>query len=975
MGNQLDSDNPEGRRVEERRHRDRAYRELVQLGIKLSRERDRSRLAAEVLAAAKQICQADGAALYLRTLEDQLVLAQWSYAAKGVDEGGLDDRPLNQQKGQIEPLIMFSGAETISPIVRSAEENVTVFLEDVYGATDYDCGRQIALDSDHGYKTDNLLAIPLCDSADQVIAVLVVLNRSLEESFAEEAVVLTEMLAAQSGGFFENLELYEWVVAMGIVLTSERDPHALAERIVIEAKRLANAQGGALLLRSSDDNLVYTILQNDITGESLGGTTGREIDLKPVPLYLGAGGEANKQDVAAKAAHTQESVAVADAAGSSSYTFDPEVWREADGGGPTTSVFAMPLIGRNGSTLGVVLLRNAKNRQTGEIKEFDQHTRNLVQALASQAAVAVDNQEVYQQLIKTGISLSAERDHNLLMEKILLEAKGICNAEGGTLYLMQDDARQLKFTTVHNDVLGIAMGGTTGQEITFPPLNLYDPDSGEANHRNVATHVALTGEAVNIEDAYMAADFDFSGTRRFDQTTGYRSKSFLTVPLKDRDENVIGVLQLINARDWETGEVVPFSHITQPLVESLASQAAVALNNQQLLEAQKNLLDAFIKLIAGAIDAKSPYTGGHCQRVPALAQMLADKACETKDAPFAEFDLDDDGQYELYIASWLHDCGKVTTPEYVVDKATKLETIYNRIHEIRMRFEVAKREVDIAYYKILAEGADDSAALKKARDEELAKLDDDYAFIAECNVGGEFIDDERLERIKEIAERTWIRTLDDRLGLSQAEELNFEGIEKPKLPVVENMLSDRPEHVIRWDEGEKFPDDNPWGIKMTTPENKYNLGEVYNLSIGRGTLTEEERYKINHHIVQTIVMLEELPWPRHLKRVPEFAGGHHEKMDGTGYPRQIPGATMSVPARIMALADIFEALTASDRPYKPSKTLSQAVKIMGFMVKDKHIDGELFKLFLKSGLHVEYANKYLKPDQIDDVDVSQYLDG
>jgi len=971
----LDSEGAEGRRVEERRHRDRAYRELVQMGIKLSRERDRSNLAKEVMAAAKEFCKADGAALYIRTLDDTLVLAHWSYDSKDVEEGGLEDRPLNQQKGRSDPLPMYGGRELVSPIVRCAEENVTVSLDDVYGAAKYDCSRQIALDKEHGYKTENLLALPLCDSADHVIAVLVVLNRSLEGEFAEEAVVLAEMLAAQCGGFFENLELYEWVVAMGITLTSERDPHALAERIVIEAKRLANAQGGALLLRDGDDRLVYTILQNDVTKESLGGTTGKDIKVDPVSLFVGTGGEPNKRDIAAKAAHSQTSIAVDDITAETAFDYDRAVWAEDGKGGPTQSLFAMPLIGRNGSTLGVVLLRNARNRNSGAVEGFSKHTQSLVQALASQAAVAVDNQEVYQQLIETGISLSAERDHNLLMEKILLEAKGICNAEGGTLYLMEDGTQSLRFTTVHNDVLGIAMGGTTGQEITFPPLKLYDEKTGEPNHRNVATHVALTGEAVNIEDAYMAADFDFSGTRRFDETTGYRSKSFLTVPLKDRDENVIGVLQLINARDWEAGEVIPFSHITQPLVESLASQAAVALNNQQLMEAQKNLMDAFIKLIAGAIDAKSPYTGGHCQRVPALAEMLANKACEATEEPFADFDLDEDGQYELYIASWLHDCGKVTTPEYVVDKATKLETIYNRIHEIRMRFEVAKREVDIAYYKILAEGTDNPAALKKARDEELAQLDDDYAFIAECNVGGEFIDDERLERIKKISERTWTRTLDDRLGLSQAEKKQVEGFDAPALPVQEKMLSDKPEHVIRWDKGEKFPDDNPWGIKMKSPDNKYNLGEVYNLSIGRGTLTEEERYKINHHIVQTIVMLEELPWPRHLKRVPEFAGGHHEKMDGTGYPRQIAGDSMSVPARVMALADIFEALTASDRPYKEAKTLSQAVKIMSFMVKDEHIDPDLFKLFLKTGLHEEYANRYLLPEQIDEVDISQYLDG
>jgi len=446
------------------------------------------------------------------------------------------------------------------------------------------------------------------------------------------------------------------------------------------------------------------------------------------------------------------------------------------------------------------------------------------------------------------------------------------------------------------------------------------------------------------------------------------------VPLANSQGEVIGVLQLLNAKDRDSDDVIEFSGEIQPLIEALASQAAVALDNQQLLEGQKKLLDSFIELIASAIDAKSPYTGGHCQRVPELTKMLAKAACESDEEPFADFDLTDDQWYELHIGAWLHDCGKVTTPEYVVDKSTKLETIYDRIHEVRTRFEVVKRDAVIDYLKALIEGEQDAAKLRGDLEARLAKLDDDFAFIAESNMGGEFMAPERVDRLKEIATIQWTRTLDDRIGISFEEQKRKERVPAPELPVVENLLSDRDDHIIYRESPEPAAaGENKFGFQLDVPEHKFNLGEVYNLAIGRGTLTEEERFKINDHIVQTIIMLEQLPFPKHLKRVPEYAGGHHEKMDGTGYPRKLNKTDMSLPARIMAIADIFEALTAADRPYKPAKKLSDAVKIMSFMKKDAHIDDELFELFLKSGIHKEYAERFLDPSQLDEVDISQYI--
>ncbi|MBL4681122.1 MAG: GAF domain-containing protein [Pseudomonadales bacterium] len=582
------------------------------------------------------------------------------------------------------------------------------------------------------------------------------------------------------------------------------------------------------------------------------------------------------------------------------------------------------------------------------------------------------DQVSFKRLIDIGIALSSEKDSDRLMETILFEAKEMGQADGGTLYIRTDDDK-LEFVILKTDSLGISQGGTTGTEITLPPVSMFD-ENGRPNLNAIVSYAANTGEAINVEDAYTAEDFDFSGTKKFDEAMGYRSKSFLTVPLKSNTGRVIGVLQLLNSIDRQSGEIVPFSRETQPLIEALASQAAVSLENQNLLDSQKKLLDSFIELMAGAVDAKSPYTGGHCQRVPELTEMLTEAACKVKEGTFREFDLDEEEWYELHIGAWLHDCGKVTTPEYVVDKATKLETITDRIHEIRTRFELMKSQATVRYQQKIIDGAKEKETLKLNLDAELKQLDEDFEFIAECNLGGEFMAEDRIERVSRIANLEWTMTLDDQIGISFEEAKRKAKLSKQVLPRQEKLLADRPDHIIEHDAVVQSTDpSNRYGFKMDMPEHKYNLGEVYNLCIGRGTLTEEERFKINDHIVQTIVMLENLPFPRHLARVPEIAGGHHEKMDGTGYPKRLTKDEMSIPARIMAIADVFEALTAADRPYKKPKTLSESIRIMGFMVKDQHLDEELFHLFLTSGVYQDYAEKYLESDQIDEVDIQKYL--
>ena len=533
-----------------------------------------------------------------------------------------------------------------------------------------------------------------------------------------------------------------------------------------------------------------------------------------------------------------------------------------------------------------------------------------------------DLEKQIQNLANIGLALSKERDMDKLLEMILLEAKRIANSDGGTLYMMTDNQR-LKFEIIMTDSLNFHMGGTSGEDIPFYPVKLYT-DEGEENKSMIAAYVALTGETVNLPDAYKAKGFDFSGTKMFDEKTGYRSKSFLTVPLKNHEDEIIGVLQLLNAQTEKEKKIISFGADVQQMVEALASQAAVAITNKNLIRDLEALFESFIKLIASAIDAKSPYTGGHCARVPEITIMLAEAVAATRDGPFADIVFSDKEMYELKIAAWLHDCGKVATPEFVVDKSTKLETIYDRVNEVETRFAVIKRDEEIKKLKkdLKIEKDRSLSSIEKAEKiDHLTKgyrkreriLKKDLDFIKESNIGGEFMSGDKKERVHEIANYKW----------------------KPN-GKIENFLSEN---------------------------------EVYNLTIPRGTLTPEERKVINDHIVVTIKMLEELPYPKHLQNVPEFAGGHHETLDGTGYPKGLTKDEMSVQARIMAIADIFEALTARDRPYKKGKTLSQAMRILGFMKNDAHIDADLFEIFVKEKIYMKYAEGFLDPEQIDEVKI------
>jgi HD-GYP domain-containing protein (c-di-GMP phosphodiesterase class II)/HAMP domain-containing protein len=436
------------------------------------------------------------------------------------------------------------------------------------------------------------------------------------------------------------------------------------------------------------------------------------------------------------------------------------------------------------------------------------------------------------------------------------------------------------------------------------------------------------------------------------------------IPLANHQHALQGIILVLRDTPMEAAQL--------GFVSTLASLFAGALEVLELTKAQRDLFDAFIQLLAGAIDAKSPHTGGHCERVPELAKMLAKAACDATDGPYESFQMTDSQWEALHVAAWLHDCGKVTTPEFIIDKATKLETTYNRIHEIRMRFEVLKRDAEIACLRSVAAGENDEVA-RNRRDAELKALDDDFAFVATCNQGGEFMDAGLKARLLRIAPRTWLRTLDDRLGISQDERVRRAGSPATVLPTLEPLLADKPEHVIARTEHATIPPDNAWGFKLNTPRHLYDRGELHNLLIERGTLSAEERFKIEDHIVQTQIMLSHLPFPKHLSEVPEIAGSHHEKMDGTGYPRRLSRQDMSPLARMMAIADVFEALTAADRPYKKAMTLSESVRIMSIAKAQHHIDPDLFDLFLTSGVYRRYAERYMSPEQIDTVDIAQYV--
>lgn len=528
---------------------------------------------------------------------------------------------------------------------------------------------------------------------------------------------------------------------------------------------------------------------------------------------------------------------------------------------------------------------------------------------------AEKEREHTKKLIDIGIALSAEKDIFNLLELIVDSARDFTNADGGTLYIVSDDEKSLNFEIVQTNSLNIRMGGKTGEKINWPPVPLFNED-GSPNKENVSTNVALTKKLVNIPDVYDVEGFNFEGTRKFDESTGYRSMSMLVIPMLNHENEIIGVLQLLNAKDETTDETIPFTDENIDLTASLASQAAIAVTNVRLIQDLKDLFDSFIRTIATAIDEKSPYTAGHISRVANLTMEIARKINVTEWGKYGKFKFSDDELEELRLAAWMHDVGKITTPEHVVDKSTKLEKIFDRVDLLKIRFEAIKLQMEKEWNHkkieiLTAEGnkSEKLAELDSEYSGKISKFSDDSEFCLQCNIPGEFMEDDKIERLQEFAKQSY----------------GFNGESQPYI----------------------------------------SGDELLNLSIKRGTLNESDRKIIENHATMTLKMLNELPFSKKLRHVPEYAAAHHEKLNGTGYPLKLKGKEISVQARVMAIADIFEALTAKDRPYKKPMKLSQAIEILGYMVKDEHLDPDLVDVFLKEGMAEEYAKEHLLPEQID----------
>lgn len=517
-----------------------------------------------------------------------------------------------------------------------------------------------------------------------------------------------------------------------------------------------------------------------------------------------------------------------------------------------------------------------------------------------------------QHFIDIGTALSTERDLTILLEKILFSAKSITGADGGTIYSVEH-SDELKFEILVNDSMALHRGGTSGLEVDFTNIPMYLDQ--RPNSQALVAYAAATDQVINIQDAYKDRRYALNAMRAMDKKNHYSTKSVLTIPMKNHEGSLIGVIQLINAQS--NGEIIAFSQEMEKITVAMTSMAAVALTKWQLIDDMETLFQSFTRLIAKAIDEKSPYTGEHCRRVPELTMMIAHGVNQLSIGKFADFCMSEPELHALNLAGWLHDCGKIATPEYVMDKATKLHGLYDGIEQVNTRFELAisqcQWQASEQIIKALKQhDLSKISAIEQQRDQGVAQLKQDRAFIQGINPGGEYMDPQAQARV---------------LSIAQSYHISIEGETRP-------ILSEQ---------------------------------EVTNLQVARGTLNAQERAIINRHMDITVEMLDALPFPKHLKQVPEYACGHHEKMDGSGYPKGLNKSQLSVPARMMGIADIFEALTASDRPYKPAKKLSECLTIMGYMKKDQHIDGDLFDIFVYQKIYLTFAEKFLPASQIDEI--------
>ncbi len=546
----------------------------------------------------------------------------------------------------------------------------------------------------------------------------------------------------------------------------------------------------------------------------------------------------------------------------------------------------------------------------------DSRLNDLLTSVVSDVKVYAEEQiKRINQLVQIGIALSSEKDTSKILEMIVDEARSLCNADAGTLYIIDKEQKRLRFKIVQNDSMNIRIGGASGSEMTFTDIPLYKEDE-QPNHSNVSTYVALTGETITIPDVYEAEGFDFTGPRNFDQATGYRSKSMFVIALKNHENDIIGVLQLLNAMDGATDKIVPFSAKLVVLVTSLASQAAVTLTNNELIHDLNELFYSFIKSIAVFVDKKSIYTGEHIRRVVELTLLIASHINVADKGPFKDVHFNEAQMDELNMAAWMHDIGKVTTPEYVLDKSSRLETISDRIELIKTRYQLIAQLMQNNFLhhqnELLRNGQDASVEIEQLKvgfKREIAILQDELTFIKTCNRNRARMKADDIRHLEKIARKTYV-------------------------------VNNEP---------------NPY----LTPD------ELKNLSIPAGNLTWEERHVIENHVTMTRKILEQLPFPKNLSHVAEYAGSHHERLDGSGYPKGLAGVELPLQSRILAIADIFEALTAKNRPYRDPMKLSKALQVLDVLKEKGQIDSDVVDMFTNNKIFKDYAEKELKPEQID----------
>ncbi len=493
-----------------------------------------------------------------------------------------------------------------------------------------------------------------------------------------------------------------------------------------------------------------------------------------------------------------------------------------------------------------------------------------------------ETMEQLQNFMSIGIALSAERDRNKLLETILAEARRISNADAGTLYMIE--GQHLKIKIIQNEKLKICSGGK-GEAINLPPVPLKP--------EYVSGYVALTGESVNIPDIGAPGQFNFSGPREYDKMTGYHTVSMLVIPLKNYFGEVLGVLQLINALDKSLLQVTPFDPMYQTVIEALSSLAAIALTNMKLMKEIEDLFESFVQVMVAAIESRTPFNATHTEKVFQLAYLMAGEINNATTGAFAGVNIDGDHFRQLTMAAWLHDIGKIATPLEIINKATRLGD----------RFPVILRCFDYALEQLKCDSLERQLELWKTGKNEAA-LQEKESFLHQKKI---------LEQGKKLV----IRVNDPSFVIDQE---------------IMSQLKTMAAMVYRDIDGNLLP--------LITPE------ELTCLLITRGTLTDDERKIMEEHVLVTEKMLSKMLFTGKLAPVPQLACMHHEYLNGEGYPYHLESAQIPLEARILAIADIFDALTAGDRPYRKAMLLQEALRVMTGMAKEGKLDQELVELFI-----------------------------